>query len=536
MIARDVIEDVRAACERTGRPTTTQEVQTALAELGRDELERIRLLARGGFDASPLGPDAIVDVLYGTDPTIAAARELTGYYEQAAEREALAAIKGSRRSVIRDEDDEAADYTDAAAEAADAYASVEDDVEPRRDSDDDDAHEAPAPPDALKGERVRLQKPRTQKERSSEADELLTLFAYHRDNVLVAQSLGVGLVELSERVEHLGLWRSIQRMLERTTDIDVFSPGRVVAPKSSGVTAPVLRKRGEKPAPTPEEPSQRGPASEGPAADTEPVNSFGTRVYRRTEERRPAPVPVATTPAPRREYVREAKRPVRHVEKPQKSERVPLPTPAPVVPEKKPFSELQATQGKATLERLISDEKANPRVLAAKLAERFEGPGRDVNESDLRQLLKHHGLLGTFEEREVTNTRFLIGFHQGARAKLLNALQMSADEVDRYLARTGLSAELERVRAERSRIELGRKKLSDRITQVLTRAPYLDDLGILGTVDTEVREALTEQFATVEKNGASGPAAAEAVRSELGLEPNPFAKLLKRYDLSAKLG
>ena len=64
--------------------------------------------------------------------------------------------------------------------------------------------------------------------------------------------------------------------------------------------------------------------------------------------------------------------------------------------------------------------------------------------------------------------------------------------------------------------------------QVLTRAPYLDDLGVLGVIDREVRETIEELFA---KHGDP-----EKVREELGLEPNPFLKLLRRYQMADRVG
>jgi hypothetical protein len=200
---------------------------------------------------------------------------------------------------------------------------------------------------------------------------------------------------------------------------------------------------------------------------------------------------------------------------------------APKSPARRPFSDLQSGGGRAILEKVLADEKANPRVLAAKLAERFDSPAdRPLGESDLRQLLQYHGLAATFREREFTNTRFLIGFHQGARNKLANALQLSADELISYLSKLGLAEELEKTRAERAKLELGRRRIHDRLVQVLTRAPYLDDLGVLQTIDAEVREHI-EQLVTTHL----GAGAAETIRNELGIEKNAFLKLLRRYNL-----
>lgn len=485
MIARDVVDDVRVACEKTGRPTTDAEVRRALDALPASERDAVRLLARGALAARPLGPDALVDIVRGVEAQVAAARELSGFYSLRAERDALAKLG----SVALDADEQAF-----------------------------------APPDALGEAGEPLRKPVEPKARSTEAESLLTLFAYHRDAVRVAQELGIGLAALNERVESLNLRRRITRMLETTTDIDNFSPGRLKLVKGEAQPAPVVRKRGEKPAVEESAPPPVAGERDEPAARTEPVNAHGTRVYRRTERR---PEPAADPSKTRREYVREPKRRAKpaaaRVREPAAPEE---PTAAPTVA-KLPFSDLQAASGRTTLERLIGDEKANPRVLAASLAERFDGPGRAISESDLRQLLKHHELLEAFDSRERANARFLIGFHQGARSKLCNALQLAPTELGGYLERLGLVGELERTREERARLELGRKRMADRIAQVLTRAPYLDDLGILPAIDAEVRASLTALLA--EHGGV-----ADATREALGVDAKAFTKLLKRYDLATR--
>lgn len=551
-LARDVIDDVRSACQQSGRATTEAEVRRTLETLDSQQVDAVRRLARGGLTA-PLGPDALVDVTMGTPVHVASAREIGGYYAMKAERDALATIAAhtqgvtSHRTETDDEveaeaddfeDDEFQDDEDEG--ASDSWDEDSDDLDFDADEDDyvfaahphdadDDVNEADEyEPDeeavadeVEKKPRAKRRGPLTQEEREQE-QVLMTLFAYHRDAVRVAQEIGLGLQELSDRIEALNLRRRIHRLLEQTTDIDMFLPSKV----ENGNPEPVVRKRGQKVARPSEdvETARTSFESSSPAALTDPVNAHGTRVYRRNSEALPARVPAAEL-ALRREYVREPKRRVRTVlPKVQKPSVAVIE--APKKPERPSFTELQAATGRAIIEKLLADEKANPRVLARKLAERFDGPaGRDINESDLRSLLRAHGLAERFKELEFTNTRFMIGFHQGARSKLSNALLMNSQELDTYLTKIELSDELARIRAERSRMELGRRKLQDRISQVLTRAPYLDDIGVLPVVDREVREQLEDLF-----QACSGDA--EKVREELGLEPNPFAKLLRRYDLA----
>lgn len=620
--ARDVIVDVRSACEKSGRPTTEAEVLRALDGLSADEAAALRRLARSPLPVRHLSPDALVDILRGVDPQVAAARELGGYYAMKAERDALATIAARSKPVADEEEESSAEHDsdddqDAGSDD-ETYEDSSDDDSAEEDSDDDsddesydedsdeesydydlpdeeddeeaaeraladaraasrgstrasdeeEEDETPAPAPARRPAPVARPTMRADEEDAAEEDEyeppdleeapkkavrrkpnplantpegkeqervLVTLFAYHRDAVLVAQSLGIGLAELNDRIEALNLRRKLNRMLEMTTDIDVFSPVSVPRERPAEAPVPVVRKRGEKPerTSTPDLPAPTPFERSVPAARTTAVNAHGTRVYRRSPESAPAPAPAATPDnlGPRREYVRESRRKSRAVA-PAAPRREPVAPAEPPKPQRQPFAELQASGGKAILNKLLADEKANPRVLAVKLAERFGGPaGREISEGDLRQLVQHHGLAALFAERELANVRFLIGFHQGARAKLTNALQLTPSELDPYLTKLRLADDLERTRTERARVELGRRKLHDRVIQVLTRAPYLDDLGILPVIDREVRDWLTDAFASRAGKGTAAEVS-EAVRAETGVEPNAFAKLLRRYELT----
>lgn len=67
-------------CRRAGAPAPPADVREALATLGADEDFRVRTLTDGEPPARPLGPYAVVDVLGGTPPALAAQREACGYY------------------------------------------------------------------------------------------------------------------------------------------------------------------------------------------------------------------------------------------------------------------------------------------------------------------------------------------------------------------------------------------------------------------------------------------------------------------------
>jgi len=68
-------------CRRAGAPAPPAEVRQALSTLAAEEDFRVRALTDGAPPAQPLGPYAVVDVLGGTAPTLAAQREACGYYQ-----------------------------------------------------------------------------------------------------------------------------------------------------------------------------------------------------------------------------------------------------------------------------------------------------------------------------------------------------------------------------------------------------------------------------------------------------------------------
>jgi hypothetical protein len=68
-------------CRRAGAPSAPVDVRNALSLLAPEEDFRVRLLTDGEPPARPLGPYAVVDVLGGTPPSVAAQREGCGYYQ-----------------------------------------------------------------------------------------------------------------------------------------------------------------------------------------------------------------------------------------------------------------------------------------------------------------------------------------------------------------------------------------------------------------------------------------------------------------------
>jgi hypothetical protein len=192
------------------------EIRAALAPLSDSEEKRlIRLLSNP--PPAPLGPFAWADLARGIDPQVAAARELSGYYQLLAERDALAAMAG-----------------ETARRNANANANANANPEPQT---------------------VRRPKRSKQPEPTSRAQYLLGLFAYHRDAPLVARALGVSVSDLHEELEALRI-RTRAYRLTRGTDADL--PAAVPVKGASG---PPVRRRARSAAPSPvPEPAPQPPA------------------------------------------------------------------------------------------------------------------------------------------------------------------------------------------------------------------------------------------------------------------------------------
>lgn len=67
-------------CRRAGRPSSPESVRLALARLDFAEDEELRALVESEPEATPLGPEALVDLVRGLSAEEASAREESGYY------------------------------------------------------------------------------------------------------------------------------------------------------------------------------------------------------------------------------------------------------------------------------------------------------------------------------------------------------------------------------------------------------------------------------------------------------------------------
>lgn len=72
-------------CRRAKSPAPAPEVREALALLLEDDDFRVRALTDAEPETTPLGPFAVVDILRGTAPAVAAQRQSCGYYDVARE-------------------------------------------------------------------------------------------------------------------------------------------------------------------------------------------------------------------------------------------------------------------------------------------------------------------------------------------------------------------------------------------------------------------------------------------------------------------
>lgn len=68
-------------CRRARTSASAAEVREALSLLGEDEDFRVRELTDDEPRLSPLGPFAVIDILRGTEPTVAKQRQETGFYD-----------------------------------------------------------------------------------------------------------------------------------------------------------------------------------------------------------------------------------------------------------------------------------------------------------------------------------------------------------------------------------------------------------------------------------------------------------------------
>lgn len=206
----ELVDGVRAHAENAD----DAEVRAALATLTPAEEKKLRQLLRHP-PAGRFSPFGWADLARGTDPQVAAARELSGYYALLAERDALAAMVGEPKP------------------RASRRATQTPAARPLREK------KGPAP------------KPGTER-----SQHLLGLFSYHRDAPSVARSLRISLEELNAELDTLGIRRQAYR-IARSPDAQM-----PLARPVSGPRTPPVRRRSNRTTAQPPPPETPVPQSE----------------------------------------------------------------------------------------------------------------------------------------------------------------------------------------------------------------------------------------------------------------------------------
>jgi hypothetical protein len=190
------------------------EIRAALAPLTDMEEKRLaRLLSNP--PPLPLGPFAWADLARGIAPEVAAARDLSGYYQMRAERDALAAMVTGPATL----------------------------------------NPKPKPkPKPVPSTRTPRRKSEVSDARTSRANYLLGLFAYHRDAPLVARALGMSVSDLHAELDSLEI-RARAYRLTRGTDADLPAAAPVKGP-----SGPPVRRRSKSAAPSAPVPEAAPPA------------------------------------------------------------------------------------------------------------------------------------------------------------------------------------------------------------------------------------------------------------------------------------
>lgn len=477
-----LVELMRALSSRAGRPAEELEARTALAALNPAQLTVLKSHAAGAPPAKPLGPMAWADIARGVDAQVAAARELGGYYEVEAERDALALIDAAKKKQKKakaeavDFPEEAAQVKAVAAQVIERAASegtlplkkaqqkrVKDDVELKLDEPVDAAPRAKAAkqddeaaPRARKSEKPAAARtpakadaeveaaPRPEK-LPKRAQELLTLYAYHRDHPLVARALRLSLAEVELEIAKFGLRRRVQALV-RASDHTLPAAQSVVG-ASSGPTLRV-RKGGEKPQPKPA---------------PESVTSRTTEAQQTATDTPAAGAPKAWGQPPKR-VVENVRKP-----KPAPVQRVELPTrPAKAEPEGWP--EFTQDELKAILRQL------GPRRHL--LQDRMGRPGRPLPTPLLLNAFRAAGLEREFGQRERDLVRGLLSRHRGSYAPIAAELMITVARLEQLLKERGLTKEFDDVRKTYQDQARARRWPKEQLEQLLKEKERLLDLGV----------------------------------------------------------
>ncbi|HEX4383113.1 MAG TPA: hypothetical protein VH083_09200 [Myxococcales bacterium] len=203
--------------EASGAPEA--EVRAALAPLLPAEEKVLRRALRTG--AEDLGPFGWADLGRGVELRVAQAREVSGYYQLQAERDALAAmVKAPKEEPVQPKPAVKVRAPERKPEPVRALVQRE------------KVQREKAKPDT----RTQAASKKPPKGAEGRAQDLLGLFSYHRDAPLVARALKLSLTELLQELDVLKIKRAAFRL---TRGVDADMPAATSRP---GAANPVRRR------------------------------------------------------------------------------------------------------------------------------------------------------------------------------------------------------------------------------------------------------------------------------------------------------
>jgi hypothetical protein len=267
---------------RAGRPVLEHEVRAALAPLSAAQEAALRATSTREPPAAPLGPMAWADIARGVAPQAAAARELSGYYTLLAERDALASMLEARSMppapAAGPPPAAPAQSSGPVARPPPPPSSAAEPPSPLGPSAQPPLAEQPSPSTATaKAVKVPVAARKKAPGQPGRAEQILGLFAYHRDSPLVARALSLSMAELDSEIETLKIRRKAARLVNGR---DVDLPRAAPLPGASG---PSVRRRSARLAK-----AEGGTTQSGRISASDPAPAGGTAAAAAQPEREAA--------------------------------------------------------------------------------------------------------------------------------------------------------------------------------------------------------------------------------------------------------
>jgi hypothetical protein len=246
-----------------------------------------------------------------------------------------------------------------------------------------------------------------------------------------------------------------------------------------------------------------------------------------------SPAPERTEPAPRRR----GRGPARAARGPnirRAADRAGEPPPP--EPLRLPLDDLYREEGRAELERMVRRLGANRLALLAELgATWLHGDGTPAGADDLRDLLVHHRLARGFEERERALLLHQLRKAGGVRVRAARDLGWTVEDLDGAVRRLGLGGPVSALREARGRALLGKATLAERARLLDEEAEALEDLGLAGELEEDLRRRLPEHLRALGSGVTRGSSRAALARS-LSLSREAVDRLAERLALGLPSG